>query len=83
MEALIASFFALFTIILLEAGYWIAIALARWAQVVAAGALAGWLSALYGAEPLEALLLGVIVCLIARHLLKPRWRYDYSNEDWP
>jgi hypothetical protein len=26
--------------------------------------------------------LGVIVCLIARHLLKARWRHDYSSEDW-
>lgn len=83
MEALIVALFALFAIVLLEAGYWIAIALARWALVIAVGALAGWLANRHGAEPLEALLLGVIVCLIARHLLKPRWRYDFSNEDRP
>lgn len=83
MEALIVSPFALFAIIPLEAGYWIAVALARWAPVIAVGALAGWLAERYGAEPLEALGLGVIVCLVARHLMKPRWRYDHPNEDWP
>lgn len=83
MEALIVSLFALFAIVLLDAGYWIAIALARWAPVIAAGAIAGWLAVRCGAEPLEALGLGLIVCLIARHLLKPRWRYEHRDEDWP
>lgn len=83
MEALIVSLLVLFVIVLLEAGYWIAIAVARWAPVIAAGALAGWLAGRYGAEQLEALGLGLMVCLIARHLLKTRWRYEYRDEDWP
>lgn len=62
MEALIVSPFALFAIVLLRAGYWIAIAIARWAPVIAAGALAGWLAGRYRAQTLEALGLGVLVC---------------------
>jgi hypothetical protein len=45
MEALILSLFALLAIVLLEAGSWIAIALARWAPVIATGALATGLPA--------------------------------------
>ena len=60
MEALIIALFALLAIVLLEAGYWIAIALARWAPVIAAGALVGWLAQRHGADQLEALGLGVL-----------------------
>jgi len=83
MEALIVSLFALLAIVLLEAGYWIALALARWSPVIAAGALAGWLAGRHGADHLEALGLGALTCLIARHLLRPRWRYEYHDENWP
>lgn len=82
METLIVSLLALFVIAFLEAGYWISVAVARWAPVIAVGALAGWLAIQYGAEPLEALGLGVIVCLIGRHLLNSRWLNDQSNADW-
>lgn len=81
MEALIAALFALLVMVLLEAGYWIARALMRWAPVIAAGAIAGWLVGRYGAEPLEAAGLGLIVCLIARHLLKPRRRSEYYDDN--
>ncbi len=82
MEALIVPLFGLVAILLLEAGHWIAIAVTRRAAVIAAGALAGWLAGRNGAAPLEALRLGVIVCLIARHRLKPRWRRQSSDEGW-
>lgn len=78
MEALILALFALFAIVLLEAGYWIAISLARWTPIIAAGALVGWLAHRYGADHVEALGLAALACLIARHLLRPRWR-SYSR----
>lgn len=81
MEALIVALFALLVMVLLEAGYWIALALMRWAPVIAAGALTGWLALRHGGAPLEALGLGVIVCLVVRHLLRPRWRSEYYDED--
>lgn len=81
MEAIIVALFALFAMILLEAGYWMALSLARWAPVIAVGALAGWLAGRHGAEPLEALGLGILICLVARHLLRPRWRFEYDDED--
>ena len=73
MEAIIVAGFALLAIVLLEAGYWIAMSLTRWAPVVAAAALAGWLAQHLGAQPLEALGVAAIAFLLARHLLRPRW----------
>lgn len=81
MEALIVALFALLAMVLLEAGYWIALSLMRWAPVIAAGAIAGWHVGRYGAEPLEALGLGLIVCVVARRLLKPRWRSEYYDDN--
>ncbi|GAM97335.1 hypothetical protein U91I_00961 [alpha proteobacterium U9-1i] len=80
MEALIVALFALAAIVLLEAGYWIALCLARWAPVIALGALAGWLAGRHGAEPLEALGLGILTCLVARQLLRPRRHFEYRDE---
>jgi hypothetical protein len=82
MEALIVALFALFAIVLLNAGYWIAVSLARWAPVIAAGALVGWIAGHHGAAPLEALALGLFTCLLARHLLRPRWRFEHYDGDW-
>ncbi len=75
MEALIVALFALVAIVFLEAGYWIAISLARWSPVIAVGAVVGWLAGRHCVEPLEALGLAVVACLIARQLLPPRWRF--------
>ena len=82
MEALIVALFALLAIVLLEAGYWIALSLMRWAPVIATGALAGWLAERHGAGHLEAFGLAALTCLIARCLLRPRWRAEYHNEHW-
>lgn len=69
MEALIVSLFALMAIILLEAGYWIGAALARWSPVLLIGTMVGWLAACQGADHLGALGSGVLTCLVCRWAL--------------
>jgi hypothetical protein len=76
MEALIIALFALLVIVLFEAGYWSALSLARWAPVIAAGALAGWIAARHGADSLEAVAVSVLTALLARHFLRPRYIDD-------
>jgi hypothetical protein len=73
MAALIVIVFALGAIVLIEAGYWIAISLARWAPVIAVGATVGWLAHRCGVEPLDVLGLAILACLAARHVLRS-WR---------
>lgn len=75
------ALFALIAIVLLEAAYAIAISLARWTPVIAIGALGGWIA--HGYDPLQALGVAALACLIARHLLRPRRRRDYDKRDWP
>lgn len=82
MEALIVAVVALIVMVVLEASYGIALALLRWTPVIAAGALAGWLAHRFGAEPLAALGLGFIVCLVVRHLLRPNRRFESQDEDF-
>lgn len=76
MEALIVALFALAVIVLLEAGYWIALALTRWMPVLAAGVFACWLASRHGFAALEAMGLGFLACLLVRHLMLRRGRYD-------
>jgi hypothetical protein len=66
MAALIVSIFALVVIILLEAGFWMAITLARWSPILLGGTLVGWLAARHGAGHLESLGLGVLAYLVCR-----------------
>ena len=70
MEAVIVALFALLAIVLLDACYWIAISLARWAPVIAVGALAGWVAHRHGVEPLEVLGVAIFACLVTRHMLR-------------
>jgi hypothetical protein len=42
----------------------------------------GWIAGHHGAAPLEALALGLLTCLVARHLLRPRWRFEHYDGDW-
>lgn len=79
MEALIVAAFTLLAIVLLEAGYWIAMSLVRWAPIVAAATLAGWLAHRLGAERLEALGVAALAFLLARHLLRRRWHDHYDD----
>lgn len=80
MEVLIIVLFALLAIVVLEAGYGIALSLMRWAPVIAAGAMLGWTTGILGAAPLEALGLGVLACLLTRHVLRRRRRPEYHDE---
>ena len=79
MEALIVAVAALAVLVLVDAGYWIAISLVRWSPVIAAGVIAGWLAHHHGAQSLEALGIGFLVSVVARHFLRPRYIYD-DNE---
>ena len=76
MEALIVATAALAALILIEAGYSIAITLARSSPVIAVGILAGWLACLYGASYLEALGIGLVGSVLARHVLRQRFTKD-------
>lgn len=79
MEALIVGIAVLAVLVLVDAGYWIAISLVRWSPVIAAGVLAGWLAHHHGAESLEALGIGFLASVVARHVMRPRFIYD-DNE---
>lgn len=79
MEALIIAIAALAVLVLIDAGYWIAISLVRWSPVIAAGVLAGWLAHHHGVARLEALGVGFLACVVARHVLRSRYIYD-DNE---
>jgi len=76
MEALIIACFALAVIVLLEAGYWIALSLMRWMPVLTTGMLACWLAIRHGLETLEAMGLGLLACLLVRHLMRRRASRD-------
>lgn len=80
MEALILLAAALIVIVLLEAGYYLAIGLMRWAPVLVVGVAAFWLAHRHGAGDLEALGLAMAVCFLARRLLRPRWYYAYADD---
>lgn len=73
MEAVILILSAWIAILYLEASYWIVRAVLRWAPMNAAGVGAGWLAKQSGFEILEALGVGVAVCLVARRALRPRY----------
>jgi hypothetical protein len=76
MEAMIVALFALTAIVLIDVSYWMAISLVRWAPVIAAGMLMGWLAHHHGAQSLEALGAGLIVSLAARRFIRPRFSDD-------
>lgn len=76
MEALIIAIAALALLVLIDAGYWIAISLVRWAPVIAAGALAFWIAQQQGAESLDALGIGCLASVAARPFLRPRYISD-------
>lgn len=76
MEALIVAIAALAVLVLVDAGYWIAISLVRWSPVVAIGVLAGWLALQNGVQSLEALGIGFVASVVARHCLRTRFIDD-------
>jgi hypothetical protein len=76
MEAMIVAIAALAALVLIDAGYWIAISLARWSPVIATGALAAWLAHNCGAQNLEALGIGLLGSVLVRHLMRHRFTFD-------
>ncbi len=80
MEALIVAAAALIVMVLIDAGYWIAISLMRWAPVLAGGLFAAWLACIHDAQLMQALTIGALVCVIVRRLLRPRYLHE---ADWP
>jgi uncharacterized membrane protein YfcA len=62
--------------VLIDIGCWIAISLARWAPVIAAGALVGWLVHHLGAQSLDALGIDLLLSQAARHLMRRRVMSD-------
>lgn len=80
MEALIVAMAALAVLILIDAGYWIAISLVRWSPVIIAGAVAGWFAGQQGFPPVEALAFGALTSLIARFAM-PRLHDRADEED--
>ncbi len=75
MEALVVAIIALVALVLIDAGYWIAMNLVRWSPVIIVGATAGWLAVRAGVAPGEALITGVLASMVARHL---SWRAEGS-----
>lgn len=73
MEAVIVAIAALAALVLIDAGYWIAMSLARWSPAIAAGVLAGWLAHHHGAQSLEALGVGLLGSVVARHYMRQRF----------
>ena len=76
MEALIIAAGALIVMVLIDAGYWIAISLMRWSPVLAAGLLAAKLANDHGAQPAHAL---AIICVIVRRVFRPRYLHDDTD----
>ena len=68
MEVLVVACAALVALVLIDSGYWIVVSLMRWSPVIVVGAAAAWLSVRAGVTPVEALLMGVFVGIVARHL---------------
>lgn len=71
MEAVIVIIAALIVIVLLDAAYWMALCLARWAPSLALGVLAGWIAHRHGVDVLDALGLGALATLITKRVLLP------------
>ena len=72
MEALIVVVSVLAMIAVLEAGYCIAVSLARWSPIIAIGICVGWLARRHGTDALDAFGIAILTCLAARCALGPR-----------
>lgn len=70
MEALVVALAALIALVLIDAGYWIAVSLVRWTPVLIVGVAAGWFAYREGLGPTEALAAGALASIAVRHLLR-------------
>lgn len=77
MEIAIVAIAALAALIIIDAGYWIAMSLVRWAPVIVAGVLAFWIAQQQGVESLQALAIAFFASVAMRHVLRRR----YTNDD--
>ena len=71
MEAMIIIIAALIAIVLLDAGYRIALCLVCWAPCLVFGLFAGWLADRYGAQALQAVWVSALAALIAKRVGLP------------
>lgn len=78
MEALVVACAALAALVLLDAGYWIAVSLMRWSPVIIVGAATGWLAVREGMAPAEALIMSFLAGIVVRHLV----RRAEESHDW-
>lgn len=70
MEAVVVACAALAALVLMDAGYWIAVSLMRWTPVLIVGAAIGWFAHREGLAPIEALAAGALASVAVRHLLR-------------
>jgi hypothetical protein len=70
MEALVVACAALVALVLIDAGYWIAVSLMRWTPVLIVGAAIGWFAHREGLGPTEALAAGALASIAVRQLLR-------------
>jgi len=70
MEALVVACAALVALVLIDAGYWIAVSLMRWTPVLIVGAAIGWFVHREGLRSIEALAAGTLASIAVRHLLR-------------
>ncbi|MCR6645800.1 MAG: hypothetical protein NVV62_15420 [Terricaulis sp.] len=68
MEALVVGAAILIALVMIDASYWLAVSLIRWAPVLIVATIAGWLAQHRGLAPLEALALSALASVVARHL---------------
>ncbi len=70
MEALVVALAALVALLLIDAGYGIAVSLMRWTPVLIVGAAIGWFAHREGLGSIEALAAGTLASMAVRHLLR-------------
>lgn len=78
METLVVALAALIAAVLIDAGYWIAVSMMRWAPILIVGASIGWFANREGLSSTEALATGVLASIAVRHLL----RCTAEARDW-
>ena len=71
MEAMIIIIAALIAIVLLDAGYRIALCLTRWTPSLLLGLLFGWLAHHQGVEALKAVAFAGLTTLVTKRVLLP------------
>lgn len=79
MEAVVVIAAALTVMVLLEAGYRIALCLACWAPSLLLGLFLGWLAHRHGVKTLEAIALAALTIVIAKRVLLQNFLSDQRH----